>query len=158
MGETVTVAAHDGSFLAHAAYCPQSQIRARAWSFEAGDRIDAAFLETRLASSIARRASLRPGSNAVRLVHGESDGLPGLVVDRYADVLVAQFLAAGVERWREEILDCLKEATGCEAIFERSDAEVRKLEGLEPRVGFARGNQNASRCPIIEHGLNFRVD
>ena len=73
-------------------------------------------------------------------------------------MLVAQFLAAGVERWREEILDALVEATGCEAIFERSDAEVRKLEGLAPRVGFARGNRDASRCPIIEHGLNFRVD
>jgi 23S rRNA (cytosine1962-C5)-methyltransferase len=84
--------------------------------------------------------------------------LPGLIVDRYADVLVAQFLAAGVERWRDTVLDLLTEISGCEAIFERSDAEVRKLEGFEPRVGFARGNRNASRCPIIEHGLNFRVD
>jgi len=91
-------------------------------------------------------------------VHGESDGLPGLVVDRYADVLVAQFLSAGAERWRDPVLDSLIEITGCEAIFERSDAEVRKLEGLEQRVGFARGNRNASRCPIIEYGLNFRVD
>ena len=91
-------------------------------------------------------------------MNGESDGLPGLVVDRYADVLVAQFLAAGVERWRDPILDALTEISGCEAIFERSDAEVRKLEGLEPRVGFARGNRNATRCPIIEYGLNFRVD
>ena len=97
-------------------------------------------------------------TNALRLVNAESDGLPGLVVDRYADVLVVQFLAAGVERWRDAILDLLTEISGCEAIFERSDAEVRKLEGLEPRVGFARGNRNASRCPIIEHGLNFRVD
>jgi 23S rRNA (cytosine1962-C5)-methyltransferase len=71
---------------------------------------------------------------------------------------VAQFLAAGVERWREPILDLLAELTACEAIFERSDAEVRKLEGLAPRVGFARGNRNASRCPIVEYGLNFRVD
>jgi 23S rRNA (cytosine1962-C5)-methyltransferase len=91
-------------------------------------------------------------------VHGESDGLPGLIVDRYADVLVAQFLAAGVERWRDPILDALMEVSGCAAIYERSDAEVRKLEGLEVKVGFARGNRNASRCPIIEHGLNFRVD
>src|SRR5881394_4501675 len=96
--------------------------------------------------------------NALRLIHGESDGLPGLVVDRYADVLVAQFLAVGVERWREEILDLLKEISSCEAIFERSDAEVRKLEGLPPRIGFVRGNRNASRCPIIEYGLHFRVD
>jgi 23S rRNA (cytosine1962-C5)-methyltransferase len=73
-------------------------------------------------------------------------------------VLVAQFLAAGVERWRDPILDFLSELTACEAIFERSDAEVRKLEDLPARVGFARGNRNASRCPIVEYGLNFRVD
>src|ERR1043166_7026984 len=77
---------------------------------------------------------------------------------RYADVLVAQFLAAGVERWRDPILDTLSELTAAEAIFERSDAEVRKLEALPARVGFARGNRNASRCPIVEYGLNFRVD
>jgi 23S rRNA (cytosine1962-C5)-methyltransferase len=97
-------------------------------------------------------------TNAVRLVHGESDGLPGLVVDRYADVLVAQFLAAGVERWREPILDALLELSGASAIYERSDAETRKLEGLAARVGFARGDREAKRCPIIEYGLNFRVD
>src|SRR5204862_4069087 len=76
----------------------------------------------------------------------------------YDDVLVAQFLSAGAEHWREAILDALAAATGCEAIYERSDAEVRGLEGLEPRTGFARGNKEARRCPIIEHGLNFRVD
>jgi 23S rRNA (cytosine1962-C5)-methyltransferase len=91
-------------------------------------------------------------------VHGESDGLPGVVVDRYADVLVAQFLSAGAESCREAILDALAAETGCEAIYERSDAEVRKLEGLEPRTGFARGNRAARRCPIVEYGLNFRVD
>jgi len=73
-------------------------------------------------------------------------------------VLVAQFLAAGVERWREPLLDALAELSGCSAIYERSDAETRKLEGLEPRSGFVRGNREASRCPIIEYGLNFKVD
>jgi 23S rRNA (cytosine1962-C5)-methyltransferase len=114
----------------------------------------------RLKQAIALRDHLPVSkqTNAMRLVHGESDGLPGLIVDRYADVLVAQFLAAGVERWREPILDLLAELTACEAVFERSDAEVRTLEGLAPRVGFFRGNRNASRCPIVEYGLNFRVD
>jgi len=97
-------------------------------------------------------------TNALRLVNGESDGLPGLVVDRYADVLVVQILSAGIERWRDPILDALAESSGCEAIYERSDAEVRGLEGLQPRTGFVRGNRNASRCPISEYGLNFRVD
>ena len=157
-GETVEVRDASGQPLALAAYSPASQIRARVWTFDAKEKVDAAFFRGRIANAIRLRGSMGRHSNALRLVHGESDGLPGLVVDRYADVLVAQFLAAGAERWREEILDLLVETTGCEAVFERSDAEVRKLEGLAPRVGFARGNRAASRCPIIEYGLNFRVD
>jgi 23S rRNA (cytosine1962-C5)-methyltransferase len=159
-GDTVEVKSADGAVLALAAYSPASQIRARAWSFEPGAKIDAAFFGERIAAAVRMRESLAASkhTNALRLVHGESDGLPGLVVDRYADVLVAQFLSAGAERWREAILDALVEATRCEAIYERSDAEVRKLEGLEPRLGFARGNREAKRCPIVEHGLNFRVD
>jgi 23S rRNA (cytosine1962-C5)-methyltransferase len=158
-GDTVAVQSADGKLLAKAAYSPKSQIRARVWTFD-DEEVDAAFFRARLEQAIALRAAL-PASrhtNALRLVHGESDGLPGLIVDRYADVLVAQFLAAGVERWREPILDLLAELTACEAVFERSDAEVRTLEGLAPRVGFFRGNRNASRCPIVEYGLNFRVD
>ena len=159
-GETLEVRDIAGNPLALAAYSPNSQIRARVWTFDTKEAVDAGFLEKRIRKAVELRGQLAASrhTNAMRLVHGESDGLPGLVVDRYADVLVAQFLAAGVERWREEILNLLVEVTGCEAVFERSDAEVRKLEGLEPRVGFARGNRNASRCPIIEHGLNFRVD
>jgi 23S rRNA (cytosine1962-C5)-methyltransferase len=159
-GETLQVRDSSGQPLALAAYSPNSQIRARVWTFDAAQSVDRGFFAKRLKQAISLRDHLPVSkhTNAMRLVHGESDGLPGLVVDRYADVLVAQFLSAGVERWREEILDLLVELSGCEAVFERSDAEVRKLEGLEPRTGFARGNRNASRCPIIEHGLNFRVD
>ena len=162
-GDTVLVRSADGETLALAAYSPTSQIRARVWSFEPGVAIDSTFLRARLAGAIALRERLAAAkhTNAMRLVHGESDGVPGLVVDRYADVLVVQFLAAGVERWREPILDALVELTGCEAVFERSDAEVRSLEGLEPRAAWARGGRDvvaAGRCPIIEHGLNFRVD
>ena len=159
-GDTVQVRDSSGKPLAAAAYSPASQIRARVWTFDVAEAVDERFLRARLEKAVALRDSLSTSrhTNALRLVHGESDGLPGLVVDRYADVLVAQFLAAGVERWREAILDALKEIAACEAIFERSDAEVRKLEGLKPRVGFVRGNRNASRCPIIEYGLNFRVD
>jgi 23S rRNA (cytosine1962-C5)-methyltransferase len=159
-GDTVQVRAADGTPLAVAAYSPQSQIRARVWSFDPEATANAEFFKARVRRALALRAALPAAkhTNALRLVHGESDGLPGVVVDRYADVLVAQFLSAGAERWREAILDALAEATGCEAVFERSDAEVRKLEGLEPRVGFARGNREAKRCPITEYGLNFRVD
>ena len=159
-GDTVEVKESSGKPIALAAYSPKSQIRARVWTFDVAESIGKDFFKKRIQQALELRDRLPAArhTNAMRLVHGESDGLPGLVVDRYADVLVAQFLSAGAERWREEILDALKEFSSCEAIFERSDAEVRKLEGLEPRVGFARGNRSASRCPIVEHGLNFRVD
>ncbi|MSQ62659.1 MAG: methyltransferase domain-containing protein [Betaproteobacteria bacterium] len=159
-GETVLVQSAEGGMLALAAYSAQSQIRARVWSFDPGVSIKKVFFETTIKKAVQLRAALPAArhTNAMRLVHGESDGLPGLVVDRYDDVLVAQFLSAGAEHWREAILDALADATGCEAIYERSDAEVRSLEGLAPKVGFARGNREAKRCPIIEHGLKFRVD
>jgi 23S rRNA (cytosine1962-C5)-methyltransferase len=159
-GDTVEVRDASGQVLARAAYSPASQIRARVWTFNAGEEVDAEFFRSRIMRALALREAMPAAKhgNAMRLVHAESDGLPGLVVDRYADVLVAQFLAAGVERWRDPILDALMELSGCAAIYERSDAETRKLEGLEPRSGFVRGNRNASRCPIIEYGLNFKVD
>ena len=159
-GDTVEVKDASGKSQGHAAYSPKSQIRARMWTFDHDEEVDAGFFRRRIERALALRDALpaRRHTNALRLVHGESDGMPGLIVDRYADVLVAQFLAAGVERWRDPILDALSELTAAEAIFERSDAEVRKLEALPARVGFARGNRNASRCPIVEYGLNFRVD
>ena len=89
-GETVRVEAHDGAFLGWAAYSPQSMIRLRAWSFDEAERIDAAFLPRRVQRAVALRARLAVESDAVRLVHGEADGLPGLVVDRYADTLSVQ--------------------------------------------------------------------
>ncbi len=160
VGDTVEVRDASGKTLALAAYSAKSQIRARVWTFDPRESVDAAFLRARLSRALALREALPAArhTNALRLVHGESDGLPGLIVDRYADVLALQLLAAGAERWRASILDALVDLTGCEAVFERSDAEVRKLEDLPPRVGFARGNRNASRCPITEYGLNFRVD
>jgi 23S rRNA (cytosine1962-C5)-methyltransferase len=159
-GDTLEVKDSVGKVLARAAFSPKSQIRARVWTFDAREEVDAGFFRNRLQKALAFREALPTAkhTNAMRLVNAESDGLPGLVVDRYADVLVAQFLAAGVERWRDTILDALMELTGCAAIYERSDAEVRKLEGLEAKAGFARGNRNASRCPILENGLHFRVD
>jgi 23S rRNA (cytosine1962-C5)-methyltransferase len=158
-GDTVRIVDAAGNALALGAFSPASQIRARVWTFEDAS-IDAGFFGQRLKTAIQVRDQLGIArhTNALRLVHGESDGLPGLVVDRYADVLVAQFLSAGAERWRDAILDLLVELTGCEAVYERSDAEVRKLEGLQPKIGFARGNKSAARCPIVEYGLDFRVD
>lgn len=159
-GETLLVKNAGGQPMAVAAWSAESQIRARIWSFDPKTRVEAPFFAAVVAGAVKAREALPAArhTNALRLVHGESDGLPGVIVDRYADVLVAQFLSAGAERWREAILDALAAATGCEAIYERSDAEVRGLEGLQPRTGFVRGNHEARRCPIVEHGLNFRVD
>jgi 23S rRNA (cytosine1962-C5)-methyltransferase len=158
-GETVLVKSA-GQPIAVAAWSPQSQICARVWSFDCSVFVDEKFFREKINRAVALRASLPAfhHSNALRLVHGESDGLPGLIVDCYADVLVAQFLSAGAEFWRDAILDALVAETGCEAIYERSDAEVRTLEGLQSRVGFARGNREAKRCPIVEYGLHYRVD
>jgi 23S rRNA (cytosine1962-C5)-methyltransferase len=159
-GDTLEVRDSAGKVIALAAYSPKSQIRARVWTFDPKETVGSEFFRLRIQKALALREALPTAkhTNAMRLVNAESDGLPGLVVDRYADVLVAQFLAAGVERWRDPILDALMELTGCAAIYERSDAEVRKLEGLAAKSGFARGNRNASRCPILENGLHFRVD
>jgi len=159
-GDTVRVLGQDGDFLAWAAYSPGSQIRLRVWSWRADERIDAFFFRQRLSRAIAVRAELIPAerSNALRLVHGESDGLPGLIVDRYADTLAAQFLSSGAERWKETLADLLLELTGAGRLYERSDADVRRLEGLAERSGPLRGDPPPQRLPIHENGLKFWVD
>ena len=156
-GETVRVVGHDGAFLAWAAYSPQSMIRLRAWSFDEAERIDAAFMQRRVARAVALRARLAVASDAVRLVHGEADGLPGLVVDRYGDTLCAQFLAAGVERWKDAIGAALLHSSGATRLYERSDTSARGLEGLEPRSGWLRGD-GSTEVTIREHGWSLTVD
>jgi 23S rRNA (cytosine1962-C5)-methyltransferase len=156
-GETVRVNARDGSFLAWAAYSPQSQIRVRAWSFDEAERIDAAFFERRIAKAVATRARLPIESDAMRLVHGEADGLPGLIVDRYGDTLSAQFLSAGAERWKKTLADQLLAATGLTRLYERSDASTRALEGLPEVKGWLRG-EGATEITIREHGWRLTLD
>jgi 23S rRNA (cytosine1962-C5)-methyltransferase len=163
-GETVRVETHDGKFLAWAAFSPQSRIRARAWSFNEAQRIDAAFFAAACARAIGVRSRFEIRSDGVRLVHGESDGLPGLVVDRYADTLVAQFTSAGSERWKDVIVDALLRETGLARLYERSDASVRTLEGLAPATGWLRGaGVGGAEAPpteleIREHDWRLGVD
>ena len=156
-GETVRIEAHDGRFLAWAAFSPASRIRARAWSFDEGQRIDAAFLAETVGRAVQARSRMDIASDGVRLVHGESDGLPGLIVDRYGDTLVAQFLAAGAERWKKVLADALLQATGLTRLYERSDANSRSLEGLPEVTGWLRG-EGATELTIAEHGWKFGLD
>ena len=169
-GETLHILDDKKNFLAKAAYSPSSQIRARVWTFDEAENIDADFFRRKIGSALGLRSNLgllgqpldpalraRPDSDAVRLIHAESDHLPGLIVDQYADVLVLQSLTAGVEYWRDTIADLLQEASGIQAIYERSDADVRELEGLPIRNGAMRGNP-PERLIINEHGLRFWVN
>ena len=139
-GETVRVESHDGRFLAWAAFSPTSRIRARVWSFDEAERIDASFFIARIATAISARALFDIKSNGLRLIHGESDGLPGLVVDRYDDTLVAQFSSCGSERFKNVIVQALLAATGLTRLYERSDASVRALEGLPEATGWLAGS------------------
>ncbi|MGV3570952.1 MAG: class I SAM-dependent rRNA methyltransferase [Ramlibacter sp.] len=156
-GETVRVESPDGRFLAWAAFSPASKIRARAWSFDEAERIDAGLLARRCAEAVALRARLAVASDGVRLVHGESDGLPGLIVDRYGDTLVAQFLSAGAERWKAVLADAMLQATGLSKLYERSDASSRGLEGLPEVTGWLRGT-GATELTIAEHDWKFSLD
>ncbi|NDY92756.1 class I SAM-dependent rRNA methyltransferase [Ideonella livida] len=159
-GETVRVESHDGRFLAWAAFSPTSMIRVRAWSFDEAERIDAAFFQRRVAAAVAMRQRLAIPSNGVRLIHGEADGLPGLIVDRYEDILSVQFLSAGTDRWKETIADALLAATaplGCTRLYERSDSSVRQMEGLPPVKGWLRGS-GATTVTLREHRIQLTVD
>ena len=150
-GETVRVESHEGRFLAWAAFSPLSRIRARVWSFDEAQRIDAPFFVAACARAISARSRFDIQSDGVRLVHGESDGLPGLIVDRYGDTLVAQFTSAGTERWKGVLADALLQATGLARLYERSDASVRQLEGLESSTGWLRGGAQAGgEAPPLE--------
>ncbi len=159
-GDSVAVRAAGGEFLAWAAYSPASQIRARVWSWHETEPIDAGLLQARLAQALALRAPLLDArhSDAMRLVHGESDGLPGVIVDRYAGVSVLQLLSAGAERWRGELAQALRELPGCNCVFERSDADVRGLEGLPAQCGTLHGALPAAGVQMREHGLIYSVD
>jgi 23S rRNA (cytosine1962-C5)-methyltransferase len=157
-GHTVRVINADGAFLAYAAFSGESQIRARVWSFDPDASIDAAFIARRVDRAVAARAAMRDVEHTgCRLVHGESDGLPGVIADRYGEVVVMQLSAAGAERWRETLADALAAIPGVTCVYERSDAEVRALEGLSPQVGPLRGALPPA-VALVEDGLRYRVD
>ena len=156
-GDTVEVRSADGECLGVAACNPHSQIVGRVWDWQAR-AIDATFFRERIARAAALRRRLLPDCAALRLVHGESDGLPGVVVDRYGDALVVQLSSAGAMRWRAAIVDALAAECAPRTIYERSDADVLALEGLEPQVGLLRGDAPPAGMAVEENGLRFEVD
>ena len=158
-GETVRVESDSGAFLGWAAFSPTSKIRARVWSFDETQRIDASFFIAAVAASTRARARFDIQSDGLRLIHGESDGLPGLIVDRYGDTLVAQFLSSGAERWKVALADALLADTGLSKLYERSDASSRSLEGLPEVKGWLRGGDDATPTDLLlsEHTWKLRL-
>lgn len=160
-GATVAVVADDGRWLAWAAIAPDSPLRARCWSFVQSESIDAAWFAVQVRAAVARRVPLAADSDALRLVFGEADGLPGFIADRYADQLVVQMQSAGAEAQREALFDALTAATGCADVFERSEESARVREGLAAAGvpgGIARGAAPADRIEVREHGQRYLVD
>ena len=157
-GDFIRVEAVDGRFLAYAAFSEKSQIMARVLSFNEADVIDAEFFKERIHHAVAQRRSLASQTNAMRLIHAESDGLPGLIADRYGDVVVMQLLTAGIDRQRELLAHLLMAATGAQTVYERSDADIRELEGLPPRTGLVAGVPLPDEIVIEENGMQIAVD
>jgi 23S rRNA (cytosine1962-C5)-methyltransferase len=159
-GQTVEVFTIDRQWLARGSYSSRSQIRVRVLSFDLDEHIDGAFFEKRIRRAIELRKAI-PGignTDAVRLVYGESDGLPGVIADRYGDFIVCQFLSAGAEYWKKEIVGQLLAAWPCKGIFERSDTESREKEGLPPSSGVLYGEAPPELITVSEGKVKFNVD
>ncbi len=159
-GETVEIVSSNGEWLAHGAYSPTSSIRARVWSWDRNESIGELFFKRRIQRSSDMRDALFSNKtiDAYRVIFAESDGLPGVIADRYNQTIVVQFLSAGAEFWREVILNSLWEQESVETIYERSDVEVRKLEGLEERTGLCRGMDPPQKIELVEENVVLNVD
>jgi len=158
-GDTVDICDSNGKFLARGYYNSRSQIAARIWTWN-DEPIDRAFLRARLErATTARDVTIdRDATNAWRVVNAESDLLPGLVVDHYADLVIAQFLTLGVEKLKAEIVELLAEIFSPRGIYERSDVDVREKEGLASAVGVLLGDEPPDRVEIRENNFRFLVD
>jgi len=159
-GQTVSLVALDGRVMATGAFSPSSQISVRTWSFDSSERIDEAFFHGRVRAAIDRRRNFPgcAGATSMRLINAEADGLPGVIVDRYADFLVCQFLSAGAEFWRNTIADALQEICRPRGIYERSDVDVREKEGLGPRAGVISGAEPPELVEFEMSGMRFLAD
>ena len=160
LGDTVDVFDSKGNWLAKGAYSPESQIRIRIWSFDEHQEIDRDFFFNKLQKAQVRRDwFIAQGKlTGYRLIAGESDGLPGVTIDKYDNFLVCQLLSAGADFHRYTLVSCLKELYPDCHIYERSDVDVRKKEGLEPVTGWLTEPQDSTECVIEEHGIKIHVD
>ncbi|CAM3582350.1 Ribosomal RNA large subunit methyltransferase I [Vibrio aerogenes CECT 7868] len=158
-GQTVDIYSHDGRWLAKAAYSPHSQIRARVWSFEKRE-IDTNFFVERISQAqLLREEVIQQGKlTGYRLIAAESDGLPGITIDRYDNYLVCQFLSAGADYQKTVIVDALRKCFPAINIYERSDVAIRKKEGLKPTTGLLHGNMPSDPVIIEENGIKISVD
>ncbi len=159
-GDIVDVRDAGRNWLARGYFNRRSQITVRLLTWRQDERVDRAFWRRRLQQAVAARRSLADdrATTAYRLVHAESDYLPGLVVDRYGEWLVAQFLTLGVERWRDEVVGALVDLLAPRGIYERSDADMRAKEGLERRTGLLWGEEPPEVVGVLERGHRFLVD
>lgn len=159
-GQTVEVLGSRGTEFGRGAYSPGSQLRVRMWTFDPGEEVDERFFRDRIGRAVEarRRLGIDRQTDAIRLVNAESDGLPGLIVDRYGDVIVCQLLTQGAERWRDVILAELGRCLSPATIYERSDAPVRQKEGLAPVNRLAAGQDPPERVEVREGDLRFLVD
>ena len=160
-GATAVIQSSSGQFLARAAFSPKSQIRARVWSFNEGEPIDHALIKRRVKKAFAYRAEVIKDTDAVRVIFGEADGFPGLVVDWYGGMqghLVCQFQSAGVEAWKTAIVQALIAESGCPNVYERSDASVREREGMPLVIGTLAGKEPETETLVTENGVHYAVD
>jgi len=159
-GDTILVRSSEGDLLGRAAYSGTSQIRARMWTWDAEEKVDELFLLNKINSSIEKRKKfvISDTADSYRLVFGESDGIPGLIVDQYKDTLVIQILSVGIEQRKDLICEILKSIFPGNRIYERSDVDVRLLEGLTPRTGLLLGEALPEANLIQEYGINYFLD
>ncbi|ASK70211.1 class I SAM-dependent rRNA methyltransferase [Shewanella bicestrii] len=159
-GDTVDVVAHDGHWLGRGAWSPESQIQVRIWTFDREEEIDREFFKRRILRAQAGRDDLirEQGLTGYRLIAAESDGLPGITIDKYANVLVCQLLSMGADVWRDTIVDVLAELYPDCAIYERSDVDSRKKEGLASTMGLLHGTLPEMPVIIEENGIKIAVD
>jgi 23S rRNA (cytosine1962-C5)-methyltransferase len=160
-GEVVEVLDHRGNFVARGFYNSRSQIRARLVTWDPDEAIDLAFFERRLRLAISLREDvlrLPAHTDAYRVVYSEADGLPGLIVDRYADWLVVQMLSIGMARRKDALVEALARACPGKGIFERSDTDVHEKEGIDPHVGPLAGAEPPQLVGVTMHGVRLEAD